>query len=563
LDAGYIYGTKKPNFSTSYTPKKKLKLPDPPSKSILKNKLSPQQQEANNKTIQYHGDLETLINYTDDNLELTTGKPRERRKSYAGMSDEELMALDPQFLSTKSRTGSIDKFKFDSQKTYYLSAPKKVSASVPKPTTTYPSSNENNYKAISMTVKHRDYDKFEFNRTLVTVISGRRHSWNSLDWLFLINKEIDESLTFIQDGDFLVVSSLIPTKLIAKFGHKHQTMDEYLYKKCERLSNYILNSEILRESKLKIKLTVEFILDNDDPAGAKGYKYMINHVFNQYQPNLFVIGTKSSNFNFKYPVQVKTSNREEYLIKLSSYIIKYSPVPVILVGHSTKYHNFGEVEKKRKNSALKFEDEMHSPYRGRRRPSHTSYMSSESLSSIELYNGKQDNESVLTSESCLSDKVMEILESEHDCQRFVNAMKLISDNSLTNSNAYMKAISSKGDNMKIDPKIHSIYRNQTRRSLTSMGGSLLRSSSGSSDTVSSSVYKVKSLLGDEDLKPIKEKLVVSSIPNTPSIIKQRTKSASSTNGNSSIAKELKASHSSEDKSSKGKTSIWKKFSFKK
>jgi hypothetical protein len=562
LDAGYIYGTKKPNFSTSYTPKKKLKLPDPPSKSILKNKLSPQQQEANNKTIQYHGDLETLINYTDDNLELTTGKPRERRKSYAGMSDEELMALDPQFLSTKSRTGSIDKFKFDSQKTYYLSAPKKVSASVPKPTTTYPSSNENNYKAISMTVKHRDYDKFEFNRTLVTVISGRRHSWNSLDWLFLINKEIDESLTFIQDGDFLVVSSLIPTKLIAKFGHKHQTMDEYLYKKCERLSNYILNSEILPKSKLKIQLTVEFVLDNDEPTGAKGYKYMINHVCNQYQPNMFIIGTKSSNFNFKYPVQVKTSSREEYLIKLSSYIIKYSPVPVILVGQGTKYHNFGEVEKKRRNSALKFEDEIHSPYRGRRRPSHSSYISSDSLSSIELYNGKHDNESVLTSESYLPDKVIEILQSDDD-QRFANAFKLISDNSLSKSNAYLKAISSKDDNVKIDARIHSIYRNQTRSHLNSTGGNLLRSSSGSSDTVTSSVYKVKSLLGDDDLKPIKEKLLVSSTPNTPSIIKQRTTSSSSTNGNSSIAKELTASGSSEDKSSKGKTSIWKKFSFKK
>ena len=58
---------------------------------------------------------------------------------------------------------------------------------------------------------------------------------------------------------------------------------------------------------------------------------MIDHLFKQYQPNLIIIGNKSSNLNFKYPVKMNKLNNL-YLIKLSSYIVKYSTIPVILVG---------------------------------------------------------------------------------------------------------------------------------------------------------------------------------------------------------------------------------------
>ncbi|GEQ67302.1 hypothetical protein JCM33374_g966 [Metschnikowia sp. JCM 33374] len=89
---------------------------------------------------------------------------------------------------------------------------------------------------------------------------------------------------------------------------------------------------------------------------------MMSHLFKQYQPTLVVVGNKSTSLNFQYPRRMSrgtssaTTSRssispttagfgkqtdseiEHYLVKLSSYLIRYSTVPVIMVGNSTIFH---------------------------------------------------------------------------------------------------------------------------------------------------------------------------------------------------------------------------------
>lgn len=569
FDPSYITGEKKPVFNSNISRRKRLKLPDPPSKSILKNKLSPEQISTNLTTIQYHDDqIVKDICFTDDNIEITTGKPApQRRKSYAGMTDEELLALDPQYNTTRSKTSSIDQFKFDSQKTYYLSTPKKTTTSAPKPNTTYPTSNVNNYKSINLTVKHNNLDQIKYSRTLLTIISGRRHTWNSIDWLFSINQTINESSSFLQDGDYLIITALIPRKFTQSYNSKK--LDEYLYKKCENLLNYFLsNQNLLLVNDLKIKLTIEFVLDNSDDAHKTGYKYMINNLCNQYQPNLLIIGTKSSNFNFKYPIQFEQAkNKNAYLIRLSSYIIKYSPVPVILVGQGTKYHNFAELEKRRRSSTLRFEGD---PIRGRDRSNSSSMSSTNSLDSVELVEGKEELASVTSN---IMEKVENFFESDSN-DRFANLISLISDNSINNARNYFIAIKSKNDSLKIDPKIHSIYRSQNQVQYNGLNASKTNSRDSEQKA-----YRIKSLLGSEE--PAKKESKVSifvSTPETPSQMKKRQASVSSgagsvsgpsasgINHDSSKSKStsMKSIPKSDDKSAeKKKGSIWKKLGFKK
>ena len=160
--------------ATSFIKRKRLKLPPPPAKSILKNKVSQQQVEYNNMfeniseaTIEYHkqereqqqeedndddnsqsgsnggsgnssvnsSPLLTAINITTPISDIkdnqapppSSSSSSSRRKSLVGLTDEELMALDPQFQTTKSKNHDLNKFKFDNQKhIIYLQVQEKV-----------------------------------------------------------------------------------------------------------------------------------------------------------------------------------------------------------------------------------------------------------------------------------------------------------------------------------------------------------------------------------------------------------------------------------------------------
>ncbi|KAK6199302.1 uncharacterized protein RJT21DRAFT_3111 [Scheffersomyces amazonensis] len=644
-DFGYgstIYNNDLAKTYSHYTPyRKKLRLPDPPSKSILKNKVSPQQLEFNitGKTIDYHEDLDLL----NDALDLNpNSEPRSRRKSYSDMTNEELMALDPQFQTTRPKT-NVDQFKFDNQKTYYLTSSKRTSisgqGSGASSKLTYPSSNENNYKSISITVKHDEYDTVSFGRTLLTVISGRKHTWNSLDWLFLINEYHNQNHTFLIDGDFLIISSLITQKFIKEYNprhHKRKSIDDYLYAKGETLIHYLINA-LFERFNLKLKITIEFVLEysDEDSSGplistpnsnnSWGNKYMLQHLFKQYHPNIILIGNKSSNLNFKYPIKIKKQfEKDEYLIKLASYIVKYSTIPVILVGNNNHEHHFQNPNAISSTSAtasgLKFVDSVISPTSSAKQTpiitltngsedfkltKFRSNSSSSSIESVESWDpsraNKQDSQNpksiasgtlgVRTNSTTNSTssaapsstssyrgflKKLEDLDRSTvntDPYKFQDLISLISDQSLTDCKEYLEALNSKDDNLKINPKIHWIYRAQS--GMSSVGGSgrdgslYSIGSNGSREEALAmpSIYKVKSLISYNEEDEQKNKEFQKELKKKRSGSSVGGVSGSSSSGlktSKSIDNSANSSDSDITAGDKGKKkSIWKKFGFRK
>lgn len=534
------------SYMSNYTsaPKKRMKLPDAPSKSILKNKLSPQQlqynlQNSKSLGINYHGDLNDMVE--DDKEE--TKVPSGRRKSYSGMTDEELLALDPQFQTTKSKVGRMEDFKFDSQSTYYLPQKRQlVSTSAIKSQPVYPLSNENNYKLISLTVKHKEFDKAaeSFTRTLVTVVSGRRHTWNSLDWLLVTNVE-DEPL-FLTDGDFLVVTALIPQKFVKEHENKKKpTMDEALYTKCQALLAYILD---LLPSELRLKITVEFVLDVPATEKVTGVKYMLSHIFKQYQPTLLVVGNRSTNLNFKYPIKMNRSmsitepefghapEASHYLIKLSSYVIKYSTVPVIVVGNTTKYHITPQTTKPQPLVSF---SAFQAPTISIIEPTKNSSASSDS-ESIESFAPPTPPQVV---------DVKPLLQEQNTEDKFLGVLSAVSQNSLAQCNHYLSVIKQGDDgdivvgNELINSSVHQLYKSQLG-TVASRRGSTTRLSVGLAagrTQLSDRIYKVKSLISynEEDEKKNEQMLTTKRIKKISSQV-----STLSNNSNGSDKKKKKS-----------------------
>lgn len=658
LDVARMYlATPVAQLPSGYSTKRKqsYKLPDPPSKSILKNKLLLQQRLFNIENsrslgINYHEDLNDLALhpptkvpkselayivgkegedvFSDSDAIESDDEPEEieqiltpRRKSYSGMTNEELMALDPQF-STTSKLSNVDQFKFDSQKTYYLPSAKKPSStsngtSIPKSaagSTVYPSSNETNYKSINLTVKHPEYDSLKTQRPILTVISGRRHTWNSLDWL------LNNPTNFLQDGDFLIVAALIPTKVLqmevrkcmkkrsasqcyanggsTTNGHHQNSschiynhdIDGLLYLKCENLLRYICDK--LPEN-LKLKITVEFVSDNTIDEKQQSvlnlkknpvrYKFLFSRLLERYQPYLVFVGNKSSNLNFKYPIKVgrvkstsgsiigapgglnvakllgangvnggsvsgtsastrssttKPKTNDQYLIKLSSYMIKYFPVPIILVGNNCK--ELFEIKSPSTNE-IKFgnakimEDGVNSTEIARKDSTSSSNDSIESV--------VDSVEDMTAGENLLSSQVDSLFQS-NSTTRFQDMIALISDTSLNDSRAYLShmnsatsSTSNSGVSIRFDQslithsKIHSIY-NSTKQN-----------SNGSEP-----MYKVKSMIEDEPIDS-KKKL-------------EKSKSNLSATTTGSSGKEKDNEKLTTKKSPQKKTSFWKKLTKK-
>lgn len=574
------------NYSFSH---KRPKLPEPPSKSILKNRLSQQQLtdnlvRARSLGVSYHGDINDLVDCPpetvprselatelaaveddddqdeEDDPKLPRGSVSDqalskftgRRKSYSGMTDEELMALDPQYNTPK--TSDISSFKFDSQQTYYKSSPRRTSVT-PTPAVAskqviYPLSNENNYPSILLTTKHEDYDHNILTaRKLLTVLSGRKHTWNLLDWLLQTERkdsDIKES-GFLQNGDYLIVAALVPLKYFnANTTRKKNALEDKLYKKCEHLLNYILQS--LPDQLLCLKITVEFIIDvppadpmslGGNKAPPVGTKFMVDHIFKQYLPNLVILGNKSTNLNFKYPMRkIKASlsmsaattpsgqgfplskfalapqmmNRgdehEMYLIKLSSYVIKYSPVPVIVVGalntvvHQRNGHKpllvtFSEEPRMHKGS-------LDVPPHNIRKNSTTS------STSIESYSGNHPDDASLCSltESAqhinMAESLADVVASESET-KFQDMLAIISSSSLTELKDYIHAINdnSKIPSVRLNSKVHQAYQSYTN-TRTGSHTATKTISNGSSGKP----YKVKSMISysEEEEKKNEKKL---------------------------------------------------------
>lgn len=535
------------------TGRKRLKLPDPPSKLILKNKLTASQlqhnvQHAELLGVSYHGDINDMVNHPPDNVprselaqviggdksdsdsdsdtedeEEAPQAPSARRKLYSAMTDEELMALDPQF--AKPKTSNLDNFKFDSTTTYYSPARRgSSSASTATPVAKqiiYPSSNENNYELISLTIKHQDYDNENvFARTLLTVISGRKHTWNSLDWLFDDGLEGHKHESFLQDGDYLVVAALVPLKFFEECkssSRKKISPESRLYTKCDGILQYLLQN---LPNSLRLKITVELVMDipPPDPMATKktpsGTKFMLSHLFKQYLPCLVVLGNRSTNLNFKYPLRMNRRSsvatgmkaekeHDQYLVKLSSYLVKYASTPLIFVGNATIYHH----EPLAKPLGLvTFSDTK--PPRGLldAPPSTGRKDSAASVCSIESYSGAHNDLSSLSlvDLSHLKAKVEEMLTLSSE-DRFADMLVAISLSSLAQLKQYLDII--KDDSIdKISPdvlnsKVHRAYQQSAPRS----GGSMLLTTLSNG---TSKPYKVKSLVSySEDEEKKNEKML--------------------------------------------------------
>lgn len=547
--------------------RKRVRLPEPPSKLILKNKLSPLELSLNLLHamllgVSYHGNLNDLVKNMSDGIARLEDEgvimddspqdsddddvgsppppqPTSRRKLYSQMTDEELMALDPQF--AKPRTSSIDNFKFDSSTTYYSSARRASTGSAPLSSQAvskqivYPSLNENNYKSMSLTVQHQDYDvDTHCTRSLLTVVSGRKHTWNSLDWLLLTGTDLGQTTSFLQDGDYLVIAGLVPLKFMdgAETTKKQHTMEDKLYQKCNRLLNYVLDN--LPNPLLKLKITVEFILDipPSDPLSPNykknqhtGTRFMLDHLFKQYQPTLVVVGNKSTNMNFKYPIrkrrqrsstipttpvpglskiqltstQSSDGGADAYLIKLSSFMIKYLTVPVILVGNSTIFHQKTEPKL---NSAVTFSESK--PTQATRSILEVERKNSAASDvSIESFNGNGDSHSSSSLETPEQlHETVEVLFGSHAPDRFAMMLDSVSQYSLTHLKNYLGVINDESferlSPQLLNSKVHQVY------SSIGKGKSLSQSHSNGG----SKAYKVKSLISySEEEEKKNEKMI--------------------------------------------------------
>lgn len=551
-----------PVVPTSSASRKRVKLPDPPEKLILKNKLTPSQLSANLQHamllgVSYHGDLNELaqnplsdvprlesagieVSPTDSDDEEDILPPPQvptaRRKLYSQMTDEELMALDPQF--AKPRTSSIDNFKFDSTTTYYSPARRALASqlapvqSVAKQIE-YPTLNENNYKSISLTIRHNDYDTDTgTSRTLLTVISGRKHTWNSLDWLLLTADEVKSSPAFLQDGDYLVVAALVPLKFMDGSSdlRKQHSLDEKLYKRCQNLLDYIIDK--LPDPLLRLKITVEFILDvpPSDPLALNykknmptGNKFMLLHLFKQYHPNLVIVGNKSTNLNFKYPIRQRRLKSavntqpissiglgkiplgssqttdlvpDAFLIKLSSFLVKYSTVPMILVGNSTVFHHKTETKQ---STSVTFCDTRSPQTKGILDvPPLQRKNSACSDASIESFNPNDESSSTLETADELRDSLDAISHSSSE-DRFADLLASVSLYSLSHLKNYLSILNDQSidrlSTQVLNSKVHQVY---SSIGPSKTGGLTTSNSNGTSGKV----YKVKSLISysEEDEK---------------------------------------------------------------
>lgn len=255
--------------------------------------------------------------------------------------------MDPQYESTSSKH-DLTKFRFDfaGRPSYCAPAPLKIPTTLPKShrrlsMTPYASSNENNYRLVSFLAQHHDYSNM-FGRTILITISGRRHSWNALDWI------LDGPNSILRDGDHLVVASLVLRQIWQKKGPKAATA--LIHQKGEAILNYIMHHQGLEAAQCKIKLSVEIVVEPEPPAVGlpliaspqdrkpiAGGKYLLRQLFTQYLPSILVLGTKLLSLNYRYMRTIKNSPRDLFLLKFSLYAAKYLPVPIVFVGNETKY----------------------------------------------------------------------------------------------------------------------------------------------------------------------------------------------------------------------------------
>lgn len=302
-----------------------------------------------------------------------------RRKSFAGMSDAELTALENFYVSQSRSTTmpTLERYDFREQDPLFIdNTPKKVGTSNIDPlAATYPSRPVVDHRAISITTQNAKYEEYvqDVNvktgsrkpeeslaaiRIVSCYISGRRYTWSSTDWYV-------ENIA--QDGDHLVIITTIPCfekeveKSIGVSSRRHRSggygveygrsmsaehVDDHdkefghvttsssdaetigtsepmsvglriqaIHEEAKTTCRNMLNYYALRLKHKIVKITVEMIKE-DTPKDA------ITKAAALYRPDLQVVSTVSTNLQIKF----KNGN-----VKLPFFMMRHYPMPTIVV----------------------------------------------------------------------------------------------------------------------------------------------------------------------------------------------------------------------------------------
>ncbi|SCU99399.1 LADA_0H19526g1_1 [Lachancea dasiensis] len=294
-----------------------------------------------------------------------------RRKSFAGMSDAELAALEQKYEAASKTNYDVGQFDFGEQAARYIEPEnnKIVGSGSQMPQSMYPSRPCVLHKALNRVkvhsafakyvVQHRKTEDKESLRTIVCVISGRRHTWSAVDWYV-------ENLSL--DGDHLVIVTRIPnfeeesnrnstsqTTFVDGYDFKNDksknaslsrrssnsdrgqsaaVVDIMARAKCDAILDYYLgklNGKIM-------KISVELIKDDSTPSA-------LSSAIALYKPDLKIVSTVSTNLHIKFRNgHVKLPNFVMRHFWVPTYVIPYEFIDPALLGEkmekSRKAANF-------------------------------------------------------------------------------------------------------------------------------------------------------------------------------------------------------------------------------
>lgn len=264
----------------------------------------------------------------------SVGSPK--RKSFAGMSDEDLAKLED-FYRSKSRSTQkprMDKFDFQGRSCVILDNPPKnrgvQSAIVDPLTPTYPTRPVVTHRAISLTTQNPSFDKPR--RTVSCYLSGRRHTWSAADW-YVENES--------RDGDHLIIVTTISnfekqimknnasrrnpkltrslsatdTSSISNHSGSLRSQPRVIHEEAKITCRNILNYYELRLKHKVIRITVEMVKEDSS-------KETITKTMALYKPDLQIISTVSTN------IQARFRHRK---VKLPNFIMRHYSIPLCIV----------------------------------------------------------------------------------------------------------------------------------------------------------------------------------------------------------------------------------------
>ncbi|CCF56727.1 hypothetical protein KAFR_0B04310 [Kazachstania africana CBS 2517] len=310
-------------------------------------------QENSGSTTGYTQSLFSNLNEIEDRVSKVQEPAKSQRKSFAGMSNEELAALEESYIA-KGRTSNMDinNFDFNEQKPSYFESSTKRPSNIGLMDSTpsmYPSRPSVNHKAIVLTRENSKFDAyiseesrktnrkvkspFSSLRCVGCYISGRRFTWSSVDWYI-------ENMA--KDGDHVVIMTCIPN-----FEEKVDSL-VYLEKRQKKKNELLRGKKALEPEKKSlplgqrleaihaeargvcqsildyyswrlqdkiVKITVEMVKDNST-------KRAMTSVDSIYFPDMKIVSTVSANIKIKF----RNGN-----VKLPFFVMKHYPTPVYVV----------------------------------------------------------------------------------------------------------------------------------------------------------------------------------------------------------------------------------------